>query len=107
MKSSKNKTDIGDIQPFINALKDAQKQLEKIGIYLDFSLYTNGLYEYQDYEKYKNYTKEQLQEVIRKKNATISTLNGKVWYYKHDAKYYKNRLKKEKEKNKCLQETKK
>lgn len=107
MKSSKNKTEIDDIQPFINVLKDAQKQLEKIGIYLDFSLYTNGLYEYQDYEKYKNYTKEQLQAVIREKNATISTLNGKVWYCKNDAKYYKNRLKKEKEKNKCLQEMKK
>jgi hypothetical protein len=107
MKSSKNKTEIDDIQPFINILKDAQKQLEKIGIYLDFSIYTNGLYEYQDYEKYKDYTKEQLQEVIRKKNATISTLNGKVWYCKNDAKYYKNRLKKEKEKNKCLQEMKK
>lgn len=98
MKSSKNKTEIDDIQPFINVLKDAQKQLEKIGIYLDFSIYTNGLYEYQDYEKYKNYTKEQLQAVIQKKNATISTLNGKVWYYKNDTKYYKNRLKKEKEK---------
>lgn len=107
MKSSKNKTEIDDIQPFINVLKDAQKQFEKIGIYLDFSIYTNGLYEYQDYEKYKNYTKEQLQAVIQKKNATISTLNGKVWYYKNDAKYYKNRLKKEKEKNKCLQEMKK
>jgi hypothetical protein len=107
MKSSKNKTEIDDIQPFINVLKDTQKQLEKIGIYLDFSIYTNGLYEYQDYEKYKDYTKEQLQEVIRKKNATISTLNGKVWYCKNDAKYYKNRLKKEKEKNKCLQEMKK
>ena len=107
MKSSKNKTEIDDIQPFINVLKDTQKQFEKIGIYLDFSIYTNGLYEYQDYEKYKNYTKEQLQEVIRKKNATISTLNGKVWYYKHDARYYQNRFKKEKEKNKCLQETKK
>lgn len=91
MKSSKDKTEIDDIQPFINV----------------FSLYTNGLYEYQDYEKYKNYTKEQLQAVIREKNATISTLNGKVWYYKHDARYYKNRLKKEKEKNKCLQEMKK
>lgn len=99
MKSSKNKTEIDDIQPFINVLKDAQKQLEKIGIYLDFSIYTNGLYEYQDYEKYKNYTKEQLQAVIQKKNATISTLNGKVWYCKNDSKYYKNRLKKEKEKN--------
>lgn len=107
MKSSKNKTEIDDIQPFINVLKDAQKQLEKIGIYLDFSIYTNGLYEYQDYEKYKNYTKEQLQAVIQKKNATISTLNGKVWYCKNDAKYYKNRLKKEKEKNKCLQGMKK
>lgn len=107
MKSSKDKTEIDDIQPFINVLKDAQKQLEKIGIYLDFSIYTNGLYEYQDYEKYKNYTKEQLQAVIQKKNATISTLNGKVWYCKNDAKYYKNRLKKEKEKNKCLQEMKK
>lgn len=107
MKSSKDKTEIDDIQPVINVLKDAQKQLEKIGIYLDFSIYTNGLYEYQDYEKYKDYTKEQLQEVIRKKNATISTLNGKVWYCKNDAKYYKNRLKKEKEKNKCLQEMKK
>lgn len=96
MKSSKNKTEIDDIQPFINVLKDAQKQLEKIEIYLDFSIYTNGLYEYQDYEKYKNYTKEQLQEVIRKKNATISTLNGKVWCYKHDARYYQNRLKKRK-----------
>lgn len=107
MKSSKNKTEIDDIQPFINVLKDAQKQLEKIGIYLDFSIYTNGLYEYQDYEKYKNYTKEQLQAVIQKKNATISTLNGKVYCYKHDARYYQNRFKKEKEKNKCLQEMKK
>ena len=98
MKSSKNETEIDDIQPFINVLKDAQKQLEKIGIYLDFSIYTNRLYEYQDYEKYKNYTKEQLQEVIRKKNVTISTLNGKVWYYKNDAKYYKNRLRKRKKK---------
>lgn len=53
MKSSKNKTKIDDIQPFINILKDAQKQFDKIGIYLDFSIYTNGLYEYQDYEKYK------------------------------------------------------
>ena len=107
MKSSKNKTEIDDIQPFINVLKDAQKQLEKIGIYLDFSIYTNGLYEYQDYEKYKNYTKEQLQEVIRKKNATISTLNGKVWYCKNDAKYYKTDLKRKRKKNKCLQEMKK
>ena len=57
MKFSKNKTEIDDIQPFINVLKDAQKQLEKIGIYLDFSLYTNGLYKYQDCEKYKNYRK--------------------------------------------------
>lgn len=107
MKFSKNKTEINDIQPFVNLLKDTQKQLEKLGIYLDFSLYTNGLYEYQDYEKYKSYTKEQLQTVIQKKNATISTLNGKVWYYKHNAEHYKNRLKKEKEKNKCLQEMKK
>lgn len=36
MKSSKNKTEIDDIQPIINLLKDVQKQLEKIGIYLDF-----------------------------------------------------------------------
>ena len=54
MKSSKNKTEIDDIQPFMNVLKDA--------------------------------------------HATISTLNGKVWYYKHDARYYQNRFKKEKEK---------
>lgn len=107
MKSSKNKTEIDDIQAFINVLKDAQKQLEKTGVYLDFSIYTNGLCEYQDYEKYENYTKEQLQEVIRKKNVTISILNGKVYCYKHDARYYQNRFKKEKEKNKCLQEMKK
>ena len=88
MKSSKNKTKIDDIQPFINILKDAQKQFDKIGIYLDFSIYTNGLYEYQDYEK--------LQEVIRKKNATISILNGKVYCYKHDARHYQNRFKKRK-----------
>ena len=44
MKSSKNKTKIDDIQPFINILKDTQKKFDKIVIYLDFSIYTNGLY---------------------------------------------------------------
>lgn len=50
-------------------------------------------------KKYRDYTKEQLLDVIILKNSMINRLNGKVHYYQEMTKYYKEKYKKEKKKN--------
>ena len=45
-------------------------------------------------EKYKNYTKEQLLEVIEEKNKMIYKINGRVYYYKKLAEHLKKQRRK-------------
>lgn len=40
-------------------------------------------------KKYKDYTKEQLLDVIKLKNDTIYKLNGRVYYYKKRVEFLK------------------
>ena len=47
-------------------------------------------------KKYSNYLKIELIEVIKRKNEIINKLNGKVYYYKKTAKYYKEKYKEQK-----------
>ena len=47
-------------------------------------------------KKYSNYLKTELIEVIKQKNETISKLNGKVYYYKKTAEYYKKNIRSKK-----------
>ena len=49
--------------------------------------------------KYRDYTKEQLLDVIILKNSMINRLNGKVHYYQEMTRQYKEKYKKEKKHN--------
>lgn len=40
-------------------------------------------------KKYQQCTKEELLNIIKEKNNTISKLNGQVYYYKKFKEYYK------------------
>lgn len=52
-------------------------------------------------KKYSNYLKIELIEVIKQKNETINKLNGKVYYYKKTAEYYKKKYKEQKNDIRC------
>ena len=52
-------------------------------------------------KKYSNYLKTELIEVIKQKNETINKLNGKVYYYKKTAEYYKKKYKEQKNDIRC------
>lgn len=52
-------------------------------------------------KKYSNYLKAELIEVIKQKNETINKLNGKVYYYKKTAEYYKKKYKEQKNDIRC------
>ena len=52
-------------------------------------------------KKYSHCFKTELIEVIEKKNKTINKLNGKVYYYKKTAEYYKKKYKEQKNDIRC------
>lgn len=52
-------------------------------------------------KKYSNYLKIELIEVIKQKNEIIDKLNGKVYYYKKTAEYYKKKYKEQKNDIRC------
>lgn len=76
---------------FIESLKLVQIEFAKFGFNFEFDLYQTGT---DGYDKYQDYTKEQLIKTIKLKNKTISRLNGKIYYLTHEVERYKNKINK-------------
>lgn len=105
MNNNKQKIERIKINPynsplgFIKSLKLVQSDFAKFGFNFEFDLYQTGT---DGYDKYRDYTREQLIRTIKLKNKTISRLNGKIYHLTHKVERYKNKINKKDGENENL-----